>query len=93
MQAEVRIPVMLRKLTGGAATVTVDGETIGEIIDALDERFAGFRGELVGDDGSIHRFVNIYLNDEDVRFIDGLGTRLSEGDVVSILPAVAGGRS
>lgn len=91
MQVEVHIPAMLRKMTGGAGAVEAEADTVGEAIDYLEERYAGIRAELIGDDGKIHRFVNIYLNDEDIRFIEKLETVISEGDTISILPAVAGG--
>jgi MoaD family protein len=92
MEVEVRIPSMLRRLTGGAKTVTAKGQTVGEVIDDLEADYAGIKAELLSDDGQIHRFVNIYLNDEDIRFIGKLETPISEGDVISILPAVAGGK-
>lgn len=91
MELEVRIPAMLRRLTGEARAVKVNGGTIGEVINNLDSLHAGIRNELLADDGSIHRFVNIYLNDEDIRFLNGLDTPIGDGDTVSILPAVAGG--
>ncbi len=88
---EVRIPSMLRRLTGDAASVSAAGATVGEVIDNLEAEYAGIRSELLTEDNQIHRFVNIYLNDEDVRFLDKLDTAVSPGDVISILPAVAGG--
>lgn len=91
MEIEVRIPAMLRRLTGNARVVKVAGGTIGEVLNNLEAEHAGIRQELIADDGKIHRFVNIYLNDEDIRFINGLDTAISESDVISILPAVAGG--
>jgi MoaD family protein len=91
MQVEVRIPAMLRRLTDGAQAVTVSGETVRQVLDDLEERHQGILSELIADDGSIHRFVNIYLNDEDIRFLDKLDTEIKPGDTISILPAVAGG--
>lgn len=91
MEVEVRIPAMLRRLTGEAGVVKVDGGTVGEVINNLETHYAGIRNELLAGDGSIHRFVNIYLNDEDIRFLSGLDTPIGDGDTVSILPAVAGG--
>lgn len=91
MQVEVRIPAMLRRLTGDAGVVNVEAATVGEAIDWLESRHSGIKGELLSDDNRIHRYVNIYLNDEDIRFLDSLDTVISEGDVISILPAVAGG--
>ena len=91
MTVEVRIPKILRKHTGGAKAVESKGSTIGEIIDQLDVDHPGLKSAIIADEGEIHRFINIYLNDEDVRFSGALQTPVSDGDVVSILPAVAGG--
>ncbi|HVX69215.1 MAG TPA: MoaD family protein [Mycobacteriales bacterium] len=91
MAVEARIPTILRSYTGGEKAVTGEGTTLQELIADLDSRYEGLRGRLVGDDGSLNRFVNVYLNDEDVRFLGGAQTPLSDGDVVTILPAVAGG--
>jgi molybdopterin synthase sulfur carrier subunit len=91
MAIEVRIPTILRKHTGGAKAVKGDGGTVGEVIEALDIQHPGLRTAIVASGGDIHRFINIYLNDEDIRFTGALGTPVSDGDVVSILPAVAGG--
>ncbi|MCA1824785.1 MAG: MoaD family protein [Frankia sp.] len=71
--------------------VEADGATVGQLLADLDARYAGIRDRLVGDDGGLHRFVNVYVNDEDVRFLAAAETELSDGDVVTILPAVAGG--
>ena len=92
MAVEVRIPTILRKHTGGARSVESAGTTVREIIDRLDQTHPGLKGAILAEGGEIHRFINIYLNDEDVRFSGSLETPVSEGDVVSILPAVAGGR-
>ena len=91
MTIEVRIPTILRKHTGGAKAVESKGSTIGEIIEQLDADHPGLKSAIIADEGEIHRFINIYLNDEDVRFSGALETPVSDGDVVSILPAVAGG--
>ena len=91
MAIEARIPTILRNYTGGEKAVEGTGDTLGEFFADLDARHDGLRGRLVGDDGSLNRFVNVYLNDEDVRFLGGVQTPLSDGDVVTILPAVAGG--
>ena len=91
MAIEVRIPTILRSYTGGEKAVEGKGETINDLFADLDGRHNGLRGRLVGDDGSLNRFVNVYLNDEDVRFLGGIETPVSDGDVVTILPAVAGG--
>ncbi len=91
MAIEVRIPTILRNYTGGEKAVEGKGETLGDLIDDLDTRHEGLKGRLVGEDGKLNRFVNVYLNDEDVRFLGGLQTPVSDGDNVTILPAVAGG--
>jgi MoaD family protein len=91
MAIEVRIPTILRSHTNGDKAVEGKGETLGDLFGDLDTRYGGLRGRLVGVDGALNRFVNVYLNDEDVRFLGGIETPLSDGDVVTILPAVAGG--
>jgi molybdopterin synthase sulfur carrier subunit len=91
VSVEVRIPTMLRSAVGGSSAVSVDGATIGEILDELARRFPALAGQVVTDDGSLHKFVNIYLNDDDIRYLAKLDTKVGEGDTVSILPAVAGG--
>ncbi|HJU98319.1 MAG TPA: ubiquitin-like small modifier protein 1 [Jiangellaceae bacterium] len=90
MAIEVRIPTILRQYTGGAKVVAGEGETLGAVIDDLDSRHPGLRDRLV-ENGGVRRFVNVYLNDEDVRFLDGLTTPVTDGDSVTVLPAVAGG--
>jgi sulfur-carrier protein len=90
MAIEVRIPTILRTYTGGAKTVEGAGTTLAELLDNLDAKHGGLRARLV-DDAGLRRFVNIYLNDEDVRFLGGLQTPVSDGDTVTVLPAVAGG--
>jgi molybdopterin synthase sulfur carrier subunit len=91
MAIEVRVPTVLRKHTDGEKKVSGEGETLRALLTDLEQRHPGLEGALVGEDGSLHRFVNVYVNDEDVRFLGGLQTPLSDGDTVSILPAVAGG--
>jgi molybdopterin synthase sulfur carrier subunit len=91
MAIEARIPTILRNYTGGEKSVEGSGQTLGELFVDLDSRHEGLRARLVSDDGSLQRFVNVYLNDEDVRFLGGAETPLSDGDVITILPAVAGG--
>ncbi len=91
MAIEVRLPTVLRPAAGGQANVSVEGETIGEILKALAKDFPGLGTQVLSLDGSLHRFVNVYLNDDDVRYLDQLDTKVIEGDVISILPAVAGG--
>ena len=90
MAIEVRIPTILRPYTDGAKSVEGAGSTLDEVIADLDARHPGLRERLV-DDGQLRRFVNVYLNDEDVRFLGGLGTPVADGDAVTVLPAVAGG--
>jgi sulfur-carrier protein len=91
MAVEVRIPTILRKHTGGEKAVTADGDTVRDLLTDLDRRYPGIAGSLLTGDGALHRFVNVYVNDEDVRFLGALDAKLSDGDVVAILPAVAGG--
>jgi len=91
MAIEVRIPTILRSYTGGAKTVEGAGESINDLLTDLDGKFPGLRGRLVTEEGGLHRFVNVYVNDEDVRFLGALDAKLADGDTVTILPAVAGG--
>ncbi len=91
MAIEVRIPTILRTYTGGAKTVEGSGDTLSDLLTDLDARHPGLRGRLITDEGALHRFVNVYVNDEDVRFTGALDTKLGDGDSVTILPAVAGG--
>ncbi len=91
MAIEVRIPTILRTYTDGAKQVEGSGSSLSALLDDLESRHSGLRGRLVTDEGALHRFVNVYVNDEDVRFLGGLETPLSDGDSVTVLPAVAGG--
>ena len=91
MAIEVKIPTILRTYTGGAKTVDATGDTLTALIDDLDANHPGLKGRLVTEDGGLHRFVNVYVNDEDVRFTGSLDTVFKDGDSVTILPAVAGG--
>ena len=88
---EVHVPTLLRAHTDGAATVTASGATVGEVFGELVTRYPGLEGQLLAEDGGLHRFVNVYTNDEDIRYLDQLDTKVADGDVISILPAVAGG--
>jgi sulfur-carrier protein len=90
MAIEVRIPTILRPHTGGQKVVTAQGATLRAAIDDLESRHAGIRDRVVDEQG-LRRFINVYVNDEDVRFLEGLDTALSDGDSITILPAVAGG--
>ena len=92
MSIEVRVPTILRSFTGGEKAVTGTGDTIADLLTDLDATFPGFRGRLVTPEGGLHRFVNVYINDEDVRFLGALDAKLNDGDTVTILPAVAGGQ-
>jgi sulfur-carrier protein len=91
MSIKVRIPTQLRTLTGGAGEVSVEGSTVGEALKALDAAHEGFADRLFDDAGELRRFVNVFLADEDVRFLEGLATPVSDGQTLSIVPAVAGG--
>jgi MoaD family protein len=88
---EVKLPTLLRTHADGQASVTADGETVGDVFSALVDQYPGMRENLLGDDGGLHRFVNVYKNDEDIRYLAQLDTEVRDGDVLSILPAVAGG--
>jgi molybdopterin synthase sulfur carrier subunit len=89
--AQIRIPMPLRKLTNNLDIVTTDAPTLGEAVDRMEAEYPGIRDRIVGDDGEIRRFVNIYVNGEDVRFLSNLATALKPADEISIVPAVAGG--
>jgi sulfur-carrier protein len=90
MAVRVKIPTQLRSATDGEAQASVDGSTVGEVLDALYERYGELRGRIA-EDGGLRRFVNVYVDGEDIRFLDGLDTQVQDGDEVTILPAVAGG--
>jgi molybdopterin converting factor small subunit len=91
VSSKVRIPTQLRTLSGGAAEVSVEGDTLADVLDALEAAHPGFRDRLFDDNGKLRRFVNVFVADEDVRFLDGLDTKVADGQTVSIVPAVAGG--
>lgn len=91
MAVTVLLPTLLRAHADGASSVTADGATVGEVFSDLIARYPGLAGNLIGDDGALHRFVNVYRNDDDIRYLDQLDTAVSDGDEISILPAVAGG--
>ena len=88
---DVNLPNLLRQHAGGQRSVRVEGETIGEVLEALQRQYPGMSGQLVTADGQLHKFVNVYLNDDDVRYMDKLDTKVLADDNISILPAVAGG--
>ncbi len=87
----VRVPTPLRRLTNGQGEVSVEATNIREAIHKLEELYPGFKERLIDEQGEVRRFVNLYLNDEDIRFLKGLDTELKDGDVLSIVPAIAGG--
>ncbi len=90
MSVEVKVTSVLQRVVG-AKSVQGEGSTVGEVLAGVNTRYPGFKEQITSDDGSLHRFVNIYINDEDIRFLQSLDTPVKEGDVVSILPALAGG--
>jgi molybdopterin synthase sulfur carrier subunit len=87
----IKIPPVLRASTGGEKEVSTQGSNVGEVLNALAETHPETRAQMFGDDGTLNRYVNVYLNDEDVRVLDGLDTTVSESDTLVILPAMAGG--
>ncbi|HEX2171904.1 MAG TPA: ubiquitin-like small modifier protein 1 [Dehalococcoidia bacterium] len=91
MAVQVRVPTLLQATTQGERVVAAEGATLGDLINNLESRYPGFKEKLTTDDGGLHRFINVYKNDEDVRYLGKLETPVSDGDVISILPAVAGG--
>jgi len=91
MAVEIKLPNVLRAQADGQATVSVSGATVGEVFNQLVEQYPGLRGNLLDDSGGLHKFVNVYKDDDDIRYLDGLDTKVADGDVLSILPAVAGG--
>ena len=91
MPVEVRLPTILRAHVGGAPSVTAEGKTVGELFDGLVAKYPSLKGQLVSETGDLHKFVNVYRNDDDIRYTGRLDTPVEENDVVSIIPAVAGG--
>jgi molybdopterin synthase sulfur carrier subunit len=89
----VKLPTILRKHAGGEARVSAEGSTLREVLEHLERSYPGITKNVLTEDGGLHRFINVYVNDEDVRYLGALETPVSEGDTVSILPAVAGGGS
>jgi molybdopterin synthase sulfur carrier subunit len=88
---DVRLPTVLRSHAGGASTVAIEGSTIAEVLSTLVATYPQMSGQVLTEDGHLHRFVNVYVNDDDVRYLQSLDTPVKDGDEVSILPAVAGG--
>ena len=91
MPVQVNLPTVLRPHAGGERTVTVEGATVGQVLSALVTQFPGMSGQVIDDTGALHRFVNVYINDDDVRYLSGVDTPVGASDELSILPAVAGG--
>jgi molybdopterin converting factor small subunit len=91
MAVEIKLPTVLRAQADGQSSVSVEGATIGEVFTALVAQYPGLRGNLLDDAGGLHKFVNVYKDDDDIRYLDGLDTKVADGDEISILPAVAGG--
>ena len=91
MSVSVRIPTILRTYTGGESEVSAEGGTLGEVIDSLDDSYNGIKGRILDEAGQIRRFVNVYVGNDDVRFLDNLDTATPEGTQISVIPAVAGG--
>ena len=91
MSVHVRVPTILRTYTGGESEVTAEGSTLSEILDDLEASYSGIKARIVDDTGQLRRFVNVYVGNDDVRFLDGLDTATPDGAKVSVIPAVAGG--
>lgn len=91
MSALLRIPTVLRPAMGGVASITVEGSTIGAILDQVTQQFPAVKGQLLNDDGTLHRFLNVYVNDDDVRYLGGVDAPVTDSDEITLLPAVAGG--
>jgi len=92
MPVNVKVPTPLRKFTAGSETVSGTGATVGALIEDLEKRHAGIRERICDDQGRVRRFVNLYINGEDIRFLQQLDTKVKDGDEISIVPAIAGGR-
>jgi len=91
MSVSVRVPTILRTYTAGESEVTAEGRSLLEVLDSLDSSYPGIKGRIVDEQGALRRFVNVYVGNDDVRFLDGLATPVSDGSQVSVIPAVAGG--
>ncbi|HZB01736.1 MAG TPA: ubiquitin-like small modifier protein 1 [Actinomycetota bacterium] len=91
MSVQVKLPTILRKHAGGEPKVSAEGATLREVLQDLEAKYPGVTKNVLAEDGGLHRFINVYVNDEDVRYLGSLETQVDEGDTVSILPAVAGG--
>jgi sulfur-carrier protein len=91
MSARVRVPTILRTYTAGESEVTAEGQTLSDVLDSLDAAYPGIKGRIVDEDGTLRRFVNVYVGNDDVRFLDGLDTAVKDDAQISVIPAVAGG--
>lgn len=91
MAVEVRIPTVFRKFTGGEPSVELEPGTVSDLINQLEQRYPGMGEQLLTPEGDLHRFINVYVNDEDARYLEKLDTKVTDGDTVSLLPSVAGG--
>jgi molybdopterin converting factor small subunit len=91
MSVNVRVPTILRTYTGGESEVSAEGDTLSQVLDSLDASYHGIKGRIVDEQGQLRRFVNVYVGNDDVRFLDGLDTKVASGSEVSVIPAVAGG--
>jgi molybdopterin converting factor small subunit len=91
MSVSVRIPTILRTYTGGESEVSASGDTLAAVLDDLDSNYSGIKGRIVDEQGELRRFVNVYVGNDDVRFLDNLETATPEGTQISVIPAVAGG--
>jgi MoaD family protein len=91
MSVNVRVPTILRTYTGGESEVSAEGATVADVLESLDANYRGIKGRIVDEQGELRRFVNVYVGNDDVRFLDGLATEVNEGSEVSVIPAVAGG--
>jgi len=91
MSVNVRVPTILRTYTGGESEVSAEGATLADVLESLDANYQGIKGRIVDEQGELRRFVNVYVGNDDVRFLDGLATEVNDGSEVSVIPAVAGG--
>ena len=91
MAVEVRIPTVFRRFTGGESSVELEPGTVSNLIEQLEQRYPGMGEQLLTSEGDLHRFINVYVNDEDARYLEKLDTKVTDGDTVSLLPSVAGG--
>jgi sulfur-carrier protein len=91
MSATLRVPTVLRPSMGGASVIAVEGDTVGEVLLKLTRTYPAIKGQLLNDDGTLHRFLNVYVNDDDVRYLGGVEASIASDDEITLLPAVAGG--